>query len=219
MPTIGIIDDQKSSRESLARLIRSMLKKMKVSDRWSVVSDGPPPNESDILEWLDQNDATVLVADWRLNEGAKDKRVVNYEANRLIETIRARRPSFPIYLVTSYPNDAEPHGQNVESIYARNVFVNDIQSLLPRMMRAGLRRHEEQREVIQRVDVLARKAALGKASAKDKTDLVDLQGYVQTDLRNLLTLDEVLGEFETIQQKADKLRKRISQRLKGKKKK
>src|SRR5689334_13280202 len=100
MPTIGIIDDQKGSRESLVRVIRSTLNKLKVSDKWSVVSDAPPRNESDILEWLDQNDATVLVADWRLNEGSKDKRVVNYEADRLIETIRATRPSFPIYLVT-----------------------------------------------------------------------------------------------------------------------
>ena len=44
MPAIAIIDDRKSDRETITRVVTSTLKKMKETDHWSVVYDGPPPN-------------------------------------------------------------------------------------------------------------------------------------------------------------------------------
>src|SRR5437016_9423409 len=105
MPAIAIVDDRKDDRETIGRVIRSTLKKLKQSDSWSVVSDEPPLKEHDVLQWLDENDATVLVTDWKLNEGAKGKRVVNYEADRLIQEIRTKRPNFPIFVITGFESE------------------------------------------------------------------------------------------------------------------
>src|ERR1700728_3342689 len=90
MPTIAILDDRKTDRETIRRVVVSTLKQVEGGGSWKVVSDDPPSKERDVLQWLDENDAPVLVTDWRLNEGAKGTRVVGYEADRLIREIRAK---------------------------------------------------------------------------------------------------------------------------------
>ncbi len=95
MPSIAIVDDRKEKRETLCRVVASSIRKLKANAQWHVVSAEPPADERDVLHWLDENDATVLVTDWRLNEGAKSKRVVNYEADSLIREIRQGGHLFP----------------------------------------------------------------------------------------------------------------------------
>jgi hypothetical protein len=213
MPAIAIIDDRKSDRETIARVVNSTLKKMKETDHWSVVFDGPPPRQQDVIRWLDENDATVLVSDWKLNEGAKSQRVVNYEADRLIHEIRIRRKNFPIYVITGFESEARAHLKDVENIFNRKEFTKNAETYVTQMIRAGLRRYDEQRELLGNMDSLARKVAGGKSSSKDKAELKSLQGYFQTDLAAIVSLDGVLAEFEQVAEKADKLRQKVERRV------
>src|SRR6185312_11083203 len=175
MPAIAILDDRKNDRETIARVVTSTLKQMKQDDRWKVVAEEPPSKERDVLHWLDENDANVLVSDWKLNEGAKSQRVVNYEADALIREIRSKRPTFPIYVITGFETEARAHLKDVENIFSRKDFTKNSESVVPQMVRAGTRRYEEQRELLARMDSLARKVAGGGASAKDRKELQGLQ--------------------------------------------
>jgi hypothetical protein len=190
---------------------------MKETDNWSVVYDGPPPRQQDVIRWLDENDATVLVSDWKLNEGAKSQRVVNYEADRLIHEIRIRRKNFPIYVITGFESEARAHLKEVENIFNRKEFTKNAETYVAQMIRAGLRRYEEQRELLGNMDSLARKVAAGKSSPKDKAELKSLQGYFQTDLAAIVSLDGVLTELEQVAMKADKLRLKVERRVSKKK--
>lgn len=213
MPTIAILDDRKDDRETISRVVTSTLKKMNQTKDWNVVSDEPPAKERDVIHWLDENDATVLVSDWKLNEGARGQRVVNYEADRLIKEIRAKRPTFPIFVITGFENEARVHLKEVENIFSRKDFTRDAENIVPQMIRAGRRRYEEQRDLLTRMDSLARKVAVGGASAKDRTDLKSLQGYFQAELPTMITLDGVLADFEKTKKKADALRQKVQRRL------
>lgn len=213
MPAIALLDDRKNDRETIERVLVSTLKKIDESERWNVVADDPPSKEKDIFAWLDENDATVLITDWRLNEGAKGKRIVSYEADSLIQEIRARRPSFPIFVITGFETEAHPHLKDVEGIFSRKEFTRNAETVVPQMCRAGLRRYEEQRDLLLRMDSLSRRVAAGKGSAKDRADLGSLQGYFQAELPAIISLDSVLEDFERAKRNADVLRRRVQSRV------
>jgi hypothetical protein len=218
MPSIAILDDRKSDRETITRVVTSTLKKMKDAHNWEVVSDEPPSKERDVIHWLDENDATVLVSDWKLNEGANSRRVVTYEADSLIKEIRNKRPTFPIFVITGFESEARTHLKEVENIFSRKEFAKNAEQLVPQMIRAGTRRYEEQRNLLTRMDALARKVAGGHGSAKAKTELKSLQGYFQAELPTYINLDEVLNEFERVKERADTLQQKVLRRLKKGKK-
>jgi hypothetical protein len=217
MPAIAILDDRKDKCETMSLVVASMLKKLKLDAEWSVISDQPTPDQRDVLNWLDQHDATVLVTDWRLNEGATSERVVNYEADSLIRAIRARRPAFPIFVVTGFEPDARADLKDVENVFSREYFTDNLTEILPQMVRAGLRRYEQEKNLLSRMDKLARKVAIGKSSAKDRTELSSLKGYFQAEMPAIIRLDEVLTEIETMKKAASVLRRRIEARLRRKK--
>lgn len=218
MPSIAILDDRRDDRETITRVVQSTLRKMKNVKDWSVVSDEPPSKERDVIHWLDENDATVLVSDWKLNEGSKSKRVVTYEADRLIKEIRDKRPTFPIFVITGFENEARAHLKDVENIFSRKEFTRNADHLVPQMIRAGTRRYDEQRTLLTRMDILARKIAAGAGSARAKAELKSLQGYFQAELPTYIELDEVLKEFEKAKEQADALQQKVQRRLKKGKK-
>lgn len=207
------MDDRKSDRETIKRVLVSMIKKLNLSDSWTVVAEEPPSNARDVVAWLDENDATVLVTDWKLNEGARSERVVDYEADRLIREVRKKRPTFPIFVITGYQEAAKAHLGDVEGVWGRSAFAHGAGSIVPQMLRAGRRRYDEQRQLLGSMDSLSRKVAGGKASRRDRRELGNLQGYFQADLPGLLALDGVLSEFEMVKERAAKLRKRVEKRL------
>jgi len=213
VPTIAILDDRRSDRETITRVVASTLRKMNQADKWKVVSDEPPAKERDVIQWLDENDATVLVSDWKLNEGAKSQRVVTYEADRLIKEIRAKRPTFPIFVITGFESEARTHLKEVENIFSRKDFTKNADDVVPQMVRAGRRRYEEQRELLKRMDSLARIVAVGRASAEQKAELKSMQGYFQVELPTIITLDGVLTEIDKTKKKADELRQKVQRRL------
>ena len=213
MPAIAILDDRKNDRETIARVVTSTLKQMKQDDHWKVVAEEPPSRERDILHWLDENDANVLVSDWKLNEGAKSQRVVNYEADALIREIRNKRPTFPIFVITGFETEARAYLKDVENIFSRKDFTKHSESVVPQMVRAGTRRYEEQRTLLARMDSLARKVAGGAGSVKERRELQSLQGYFQAELPGIADLDGVLKQFEETKKNADALRQRVERRI------
>jgi len=214
VPTIAILDDRKDDRETIRRVVISTLKRIDRTASWNVVADDPPSKERDVLHWLDENDAPVLVTDWKLNEGAKGERVVNYEADRLIQEIRARRPSFPIFVITGFPTEAGAYLKDVENIFTREQFAKNAATIVSQVIRAGLRRYDEQRNLLAQMDDLSRRVATGRATEKDRADLKGLHGYFQADLPCIISLDTVLSEFEAAQKRADALRRKVERRLK-----
>ncbi len=216
MPAIAVIDDRQSDRETISKVIQSLMKEPG-KEGWIVIADDPPSDEREIVAWLDEHDAVVLVADWRLNEGAKGARVVNYEASALVREIRQRRPAFPIWIVTGYKNEVMDYLKDVENIVDRREFMQNAEVLVSQMVRAGQRRHEQQREQFRRFDELAQKVAKGEATVKEKDELRGLQGFVQAELQGVVNLDGAIGQIEQLLDEAEGLRRTVEGRLRRRK--
>jgi hypothetical protein len=213
MPSIAVVDDRKSDRDTIATVLRSTLKVLHEDSRWSVIADAPPTKQQHVVQWMDEHDATVLLTDWRLNEGNKNNRVVNYEADALIGEIRKRRPTFPIYVITGFPSEANEHLQDVEAVFDRSDFTKKIRTVLPQILRSGARRSKEQRDLLAELDVLSRKVAKGNATRKDKQRLDGLQGHFQTESPLITELDSVLSELEAAADRADALQREVAAQL------
>jgi CheY-like chemotaxis protein len=219
MPAIAVVDDRRPARETIAKVIASTIKALGLSETWAVVDDAPPPKERDVLQWMDQHDATVLLTDWRLNEGSETSRAVNYEAGSLIDAIRVQRPSFPIFVITGYVKEAAERLRDVEAVFERSEFTKRIETILPQMLRSGARRYKEQRELFGELDSLSRKMARGKATGAERKRLSSLQGYFQTDIPMMTGLEAVLTELEAVTERAEEIQKKLQKQIKKKGKK
>jgi hypothetical protein len=208
MPAIALVDDRKDDRATIERLLSATLSILGYKG-WEVVSEGPPADKNDIFSWLDEHHATVLVADWRLNEGVTRERVAGYEADVLIKVIRMQRPSFPIFIVTGFPDAAHAHLGEVEKICNRTEFVSNAKTIVPQIVRAGQRRHEELGKLWSELDVLAKRSASGNATSEQKERLSQIQGIVQVEFPGVLDLDTILDKLEAFRKRADALRKKI----------
>ena len=209
MPAIAVVDDREQDRKTIARVIGSTLRFLKRDKEWSVIADGPPAKQKDVLQWIDEHDATVLLTDWRLNEGSRDSRAVNYEADALISEIRKSRPSFPIYVITGFASEAHAHLKDVEAIFDRAGFTKQIKDVLPQILRAGARRHEEQREEMAELDDLSRRVARGQATPEHKNRLRILQAQFQVESPLVTQLDSLLSELEAAASRAEALQRKI----------
>lgn len=212
MPAIAVVDDRAEDRVRTARVIKSTLKALGHKDNWEVIADGPPETPEDILSWLDENHATVLVADWKLNEGAADKRVADYEADTLIETIRTNRPSFPIFIITGFKVQAEAHLGEVESICTRTEFTDGAKALVQQIVRAGQRRHDEFGKLWSDFDALARREAIGEATKAEKQKLSELRGILHAETPGIVELESVVTQLEDFKKKAEAIRKKLEKK-------
>ena len=214
VPNIAIIDDRQGDRETVTRVMLSTLRKMSDDAKgWGVIAEAPPPEARDIVAWLDENDALVLVTDWRLNEGAEGNRLVDYEADSLIKALRSKRPTFPIYVITGFASEAKSHLKDVEGVFDRSGFSQDAHYVVPQMVRAGRKVYEENRTVLGELDAKAKLVASGTATEEDKKALASLQGFFQAELPLVINLDALLSDLEDAAKRADALRAKVSARL------
>ena len=128
MPTIGIIDD----REDVRKTLRMGMKTVLESD-WNTVDSSPLPQLNDYLSWIGTNKIVSLIVDEKLNEIALDlSGAVDYYGHDLVDFLRSRLKTFPIFVVTSYPDEQslKDRFKDVEAIIDRRHFLKTLENYL-----------------------------------------------------------------------------------------
>lgn len=205
MPSIALVDDRPNDRGTIEKLIASELKRRGETGQWSVVAEAPPSNAEYVLEWMDTNDATALLTDWRLSEGSQRDRAVGYDADQLISAVRQARPAFPIYVITGFEADARSHLKDVEGIFDRNTFVKDIDVILTQILRAATRRHDDHRDALAEFATLSARIATGNANESDLQSMKTLEGHFLRELNQIRTLANALDAMDLVAARAKKL--------------
>ena len=122
MPVIGVVDDRVDARSVAVDSLSLALPEV-----WEVVPSDPLPSLSDYPSWIGANKLSVLIIDERLNEATtSDEGAVNYFGHDLVKYLRKRMESFPLFVVTSYPDDEDLRLRfgDVEDIIDRKDFSN-----------------------------------------------------------------------------------------------
>jgi hypothetical protein len=157
---------------------------------------------NDYLSWIQENDIAILILDEKLQEVASGSKV-NYSGSLLIEKIREALKEFPVFVITSYPN--EPDLQNkfplFDEILERDTFYNKCDEYVSRFLRAGQRFLTTHYTQLKQISDLSQKTALGTATQEDKDMLVSLQALMGLPYSHLPNREEWLKEYE------DKLKK------------
>ncbi len=218
MSKIGIIDDDKSQRETLRSLIESYLEildsSMEVIDTFPFADD----LIAQYKEWIEQNDIDCLIFDEQMhNDSEGDKGPVGYRGNQLVLEIRKYFKNIPIYVITSHKNDEDLQEQfsEFEDIIGREDFILEGEKYVKRFIRASQSFLEENLSELSELKQLSELVASGQ---NDEDDLIRLKALqlklnVQID-SGLGERQDWLNEYENKIQFLEDLQKKIEDKIK-----
>jgi len=217
MPTIGIIDDRRKPRRTLTRNLKTQL-----PPEWESVDSDPLPNLGDYPGWISENEVVALIVDEKLHEQATDSHShVGYSGHELVDFLRERFATLPIFVVTSYADDdaLQRRFKDVEAIIWREDFNKHVQKWVPRITRASQQYSDVVQQQLTELSEVASKIATGKATKRDKQKAKAIQSRLQTPFADQITdRSEWLNKLEGQLKEFERLREEIDGYLQKKKK-
>ncbi len=215
MSVIGIVDDRDDVRAIMIDNVRLAL-----PDGWEAI-DIPPWNTLDNYpSWISQEEIVALIIDERLNEVANANGAVDYEGHDLVDYMRQHMPEFPIFVVTSYKEDAPELGErfkDVEDIIERNNFYERSGDYIPRIIRAGQRYLQTfEQELAELADFAKRSAAGEDISTGEYERAKAIQTKIETafPIENIASRGEWLSQMEQLIAELETLKTDIEQQTK-----
>ena len=221
MPTIGVVDDRKDQRELLAGQIRHHLRN---HSGWEALETPPLEDINDYPSWISENNISVLILDERLHEGINEQEVtedatlpVEYEGHNVVDLLRDRYHSLPIWIVTAYADAPEllSRHSKVKNVLPRDEFSLNASSYVSRFVRFGTDFYQENREELERLAELSRKIARGEATEEEIREAGGLQWSQSLPFQQLQLRSEWITKMEQALDDLDDLEKRIRQHLEG----
>lgn len=193
MPSIGIVDDRDNLRETITRLIDVTLKT--THQEWSVIDIAPFENIDDYLSWINDNNIAILILDEKLQEIQSN---VSYNGSELIEKLRENLKDFPVYAITSFPDDPDLKNKFslFDEILDRNEFTDNPDEYVLRFIRAGQRFLTTHAKHLQLISELSEKIATGVASESDKNELKALQVLLGLSHQDFFSREDWLKKYE-----------------------
>jgi len=218
MPAIAVIDDRQPIRETLRELLA-----LKIEDEegWDVVDVAPLRSLAEYPGWIDEASVAVVLTDERLHEGAEADagEPVEYNGHDLVDFLRPRYPSLPIYVVTAYPFEESLNTRfgSVEDVIIKGDLTEKAGEYAERFVRAGSKFFEEHQAELERLASLSRATALGEATAEEIAEMRALQQRLGMPF-DATTLDrsQWIGAFEKAIADLERVEKQL-QELKAKK--
>ena len=211
MPNIVIIDDRKDHRETLKAILD-----LQLIEGWKSIDINPLPSLEDYPSWITENEISVILLDERLDEQIETKtEIADYRGHDLVDFIRERFPTLPIYVITSYPNDDDlkERFKDVEGILPRREFSGKAEDYVPRIIRAGQKFLETFQEELAELSDKTTKIAKGEATKEDIEKAKAIRSKIgcafpsatySEHSKLLTTLDKKLKELEKLKEEVKK---------------
>jgi len=201
MPAIGIIDDRVTLRQTLARRLSTVLP----ATGWEGIPSDPLADMSLYPSWITENEVVALILDERLHEQAPDVLShVTYSGHNLVDFIRNRFATLPIFIVTSFPPDEslKSRFKDVEAIIGRSEFLRDADEWVPRIIRSSQKYFETIQGQLSELADVSLKIASGTASEEDE----DKARALQSALHAPFIIDQLGSKSDWLTKLEEKLR-------------
>lgn len=217
MPAIGIIDDRKDIRETLRMSVN-----LELNAPWKTLDIHPLKSLEEYLSWITENEIAVMLLDERLHEqGLKGKNSVNYDGHDLVDYLRKRFKTLPIFVITAFSDDEDLQQRfgEVEGIISRQEFTEKAKVFVARFIRAGQKFVETFEAELQELSEKAQKIAQGKATKSDKQRAMAIREKMNMafPLEEYTDRNEWLVKFENKLKELEKATSRASKYIKRKK--
>lgn len=217
MRRIAILDDRAPQRETLRALIEAVL-----PQGWKCIICPLLKSVTEYPNWLVDKDVHVLLTDQVLNEQAAEvgSQAVDYKAHEVIQEIRRALPNFPIYIITSFPDDADllRHLGEADDVLTRREVSRKPKVFVSRMVRAGTKFADDHQKDLDKLAELSKKVAAGNETKSERKQLNALQASIGLGVERPVSKNraEVLQSLEKQMAELDSVRGKIETFLKKK---
>ncbi|WP_179006073.1 hypothetical protein [Winogradskyella forsetii] len=108
---VAYIDEMDSDIRSFKRSVL-----LRANEKFEVVAIKPKANINDTVSMIFENFVDAVVADFRLSE---EDPTVHYNGSDLIKEVLNIRDDFPVFILTSFEDDAVDQGFDVNIVYEK----------------------------------------------------------------------------------------------------
>jgi hypothetical protein len=178
---------------------------LRANVKFEVIAVKPKEDIAETVVEIFSNFPDAIVADFRLSEEAPD---VHYNGSDVIKEILSIRENFPVFILTSFEEDAEDKGFDVNIIYEK-VDVQESSKFFDKVI-LQIKKHKakiESAEIrILELKQIQQKNPLTMSEEQELIDLdslvsksLDKRGFIKDDIRTSSNTDRL----QTLIKKAD----------------
>lgn len=206
---IGIIDDREEQREEISEAFELALPKdvspEKIKRSWELFSSDPLPNRRDYPFWIAENKIVALIIDERLRE----KCHVDYDGHDVVRYLRPRMRNLPIFVVTGYQDEVlKTIRDDVTEIIGKDEWGRRGNDLTKEILKKAEVYKKDNTRKLAKINELAQKVALGKATVENINELEELQMELALPfVEKKIETDRWLSRFEETVNKLEALEK------------
>jgi hypothetical protein len=219
MISIGFIDDREDSRQALSRTIKRIGQQSNIKPRF--FSSPPFERKEDCINWIQENEISVLLLDQKLRE---ENTKIEYDGHELGKFLQKHFKDLPIYIFTNYPKTQvlEEVKYDFYKIISKTQFGSNLdygKEIFNLFIKTGRNFHNNYHKRLERLSELSRKIALGEAIQEEITEAKGIQQYLEipmtADLFNdraiwLNEFSEKLNTFEKTTNEIDEFLKKYN---------
>ncbi len=123
MTAIAVIDD----RDNIRKMIVDEILLGNQESGWQIIDSVPLPSLEEYPSWIGQNKICAMVIDELLDEKIINGEAVNYWGHDLVDFIRERFKTMPIFIISAHSDDdsLQERFKDVEEIIERDDFSRD----------------------------------------------------------------------------------------------
>ncbi len=212
MPSIAIIDDRKDARETIKINLNLALS---LYANWTSIDIEPFENIEDYPSWIKENEIVAFLLDERLNEQSiMGQNQISYSGHGLVDFIRKYLSTFPIFIITTYPEDPEliNRFKDVESIIERVEFNKNYEKYVPRVVRSAQKYLDTFESELSELSKIAAKIAHGKYDDSERERLKAIQAKIgfAFPTETFIQRSELLDKCENILKKLEALKSKFN---------
>jgi DNA-binding NarL/FixJ family response regulator len=204
-----LVDDRdevrKEMRETIELVASGSSVELEIEDEFPFFS------VEDYAPFIQEHDIHALLLDERLSEqmNRSTQQHVGYLGHDVLEKLRSALPDFPVYVVTTYPNDEDlvSNASEVEDIIDRIEFSKSVEKYVSRIQRAASRFLESRKDALDKLERLSLLAASGALDVKQEEELNSVRAFLSLPYEegSSRTLSGVVEEARALAEKAEQL--------------
>ena len=214
MAAIAIVDDNVDQSESLKVALKQYLENFK--NPLDVITLFPFKDINQYFDFIEQNKVCVLILDERLNNHSSNSDgPVDYKGNQLVTVIRERLKDFPIFSITTYPEDDDLISKTgeFEYILPRYKFVEEGNNYVPIIIRAAQRYLESNLNELNEFSELTKLIAGGENDPIKIARLQALQFKLELPFSGFDDRKNWLDKYESHISELEKIKEELQKKI------
>ncbi|MCQ2053234.1 MAG: hypothetical protein MJZ03_04805 [archaeon] len=135
------------------------------------IPESMPKSVKEVWSLINEFDAQAVILDYRLNDAG----TVSYTGDDVVKEIRKHNEYLPVFIITSYEDDAILECKETQSIRGKYMIKDAINTLI-NMVKAGIGLYNQKKEEANRLltslqEKMDRKESLSECEIADKFDM------------------------------------------------